>query len=302
MFGIGVPMLPTLRIRMFGRCSLESDLSDIQDLNCARARELLGYLTCHRGRHLAREAVIGTLWGEMPEEQAKRALRQTLWQVNSTLEPFQITASKPFIEADGEWIRLNPHSAIWLDIARFEDLEKMTRRAKGQPHTETQIDQLNEAVSIYRGQLMEDCFKDWCIRQRRVFHGFYLQMLQRLMRSQRESGDFEGAMATAFTVLREEPASEKAHLTLMLLYYQEGDRTSALRQFEQYKRAVREELNAAPSRTVVDLSNSIREEMGVEIVNDPVSEASGGGRYEERVVRLLEEILALIIRNRHDIQ
>jgi two-component SAPR family response regulator len=44
---------------------LESEASAVQDLNCAKARELLGYLACHRERHLAREVVIGTLWGEM---------------------------------------------------------------------------------------------------------------------------------------------------------------------------------------------------------------------------------------------
>jgi len=52
-----------LRIRLLDRCVLESDAVDTQDLNCAKARELLGYLACHRKRHHAREVVIGRLWG-----------------------------------------------------------------------------------------------------------------------------------------------------------------------------------------------------------------------------------------------
>jgi len=257
-------MLPTLRIRLFGRCSFESEANTIQDVNCAKARELLGYLACHRDRHLAREVVIGTLWGDMQEEQGKRALRQTLWQINSAIEPFQITATKPFIEADGEWIKLNPTSGIWLDIARFEELEKNTRRTKGHPYTDAQVDHLNEAASLYRGHLMEDCFKDWCIRQRDLLRHQHLRMMLRLMRCQHESGDFDSAMATALTVLREEPASESAHWMIMWLYHHEGDRTSALRQFERYKTILSDEFKAPPAKALSDLNNRIREELGVE--------------------------------------
>ena len=45
-------------------------------------------------------------------------------------------------------------------------------------------------------------------------------------------------MMTAGMILREEPASESAHGTLMMLYYQSGDQTSALRQFQVYKEIV----------------------------------------------------------------
>lgn len=293
-------MLPTLRIRLFGRCSFESEASAVQDLNCAKARELLGYLACHRDRHLAREVVIGTLWGDMQEEQGKRALRQTLWQINSAIEPFQISATKPFIEADGEWIRLNPTSGIWLDVARFEELEKVTRRTKGHSYTETQVDHLNEAVSIYRGQLMEDCFKDWCIRQRHEYNKSYQRILTRLMNSQRESGDHEGAMMTASLLLRVEPASEIAHGTLMMLYQQIGDRTSALRQFQEYKRVVREIFNVPPSRPLSDLNNKIREEMGLEIISDSDSKDLKKSEFEERVIGILESIQEEVTRNRDE--
>jgi DNA-binding SARP family transcriptional activator len=291
-----------VKIRLFGRCALESDATVIQDINCAKARELLGYLACHRERHLSREAVIGALWGDMQEEQGKRALRQTLWQLQTALGPFQITASRPFIEADGEWIRLNPDSGIWLDVARFEELEKMTRRIKGHPYTETQLAHLNEAVSIYRGQLMEDCFKDWCVRQRHEYNKCYLKMLTRLMNSQKESGDYEGAMTTASMVLREEPASESANGTLMLLYHNEGDRTSALRQFEQYKRTVREVFNVPPSKALSDLNKKIREDLGQEIISESDTKDAKISAFEERVIAILESIREEMARNRKDIR
>ena len=87
-------------IRLFGKCSFEHEGAAIEDLRCARSRELLGYLACHRNRDLPREVVIGRLWGDMQEEQGKRALRQTLWQLQSMFRGVQISDSKPFFESD----------------------------------------------------------------------------------------------------------------------------------------------------------------------------------------------------------
>jgi DNA-binding SARP family transcriptional activator len=89
-----------LKVRLLGRCALESESTIQHDLSCAKARELLGYLACHRNRDLPREVVIGTLWGDMQEEQGKRALRQTLWQLQSMFRGVQISDSKPFFESD----------------------------------------------------------------------------------------------------------------------------------------------------------------------------------------------------------
>ena len=291
-----------VKIRLFGRCALESDATVIQDINCAKARELLGYLACRRDRHLSREAVIGALWGDMQEEQGKRALRQTLWQVQSALTPFQITASNPLIETDSEWIRLNLNSGIWLDVARFEELEMSTRLVSGELPTPAHTSKLKEAIALYRGPLMEDCFKDWCILQRDLLRHQYLRMLQRLMRCQRKSADFDGAMATALTLLREEPASENAHLTVMWLYHREGDRTSALRQFEQYKRILREELNAPPTKVVVDLNNKIRDDVGQKKEDWTDVETARIESFVDKVLSLLEQIRNEMSQNRQDIE
>jgi DNA-binding SARP family transcriptional activator len=296
-----------LKIRLFGRCTLESDGAVIQNLNCARAWELIGYLACHRDRYLTRELVIETLWRDTQEEQGKRTLRQTLWQVQSVLGPFQtvtgnIMADKPVIETDGEWIRLDPGSGIWIDVARFEDLEKLTRLAPGESPTYVHANNLKEAVTLYRGQLMEDCAANWCIRHRELLHKQYLRMLLRLMDCQRESGDFDGAMATALTVLFEEPASDKAHLMIMRFYHHAGDRTSALRQFDHYKTILREEFNVPPAKALSDLNNRIREEMGLEITGESDSKDIKKSEFEERIIATLESIRGEITRNREDIQ
>ncbi len=284
-----------MRVRLLGKCLLEDEATGNVELTCAKARELLGYLACHRQRVLSREMVIGALWGDLQEEQGKRALRQTLWQLQESITPFQISASRPFIESVNGWIRLNPDSGIWLDVARFEDLSKRSRFTPGQSINQQQADNLTEAVGIYRGHLLEDCFKDWCLRERDRLRDIYYRTLLQLMEHQRVTGDHQAALATAELVLREEPASEKAHWTIMWLHLQMGDRISALRQYQRCREALRRELDILPSSKLVNLRHEIRKYVGSEADNaDKIIESDAADATMLDLLRQMHrEIIAL---------
>lgn len=290
-----------LKIRLLGRCEMERDSDVTQDLKCRNSRHLLTYLVCHRNRNLTREAVIDALWSDMQEEQGKRTLRQALWHLQPMFGQFQISGSRPFIEADGEWLRLNTDSGIWIDIVRFDELEKMTRIHKGDVIPGDHIQNLKEAFSIYRGHLLEDCLSDWCNDERRILREKYLRILTSLMLKQEENRDYEEALETARRLLREEPVSGNAHRVIMDVYYLEGDRTSALRQFQLYKEIMHEELNAPPEKSLVDLYKRISEDLGSRGDDDSKTEVLTKTLSEENVITLLVAIQNEIIHNRKEI-
>jgi DNA-binding SARP family transcriptional activator len=290
-----------LKVRLLGRCALESEPDVTQDLKCRNSRHLLTYLVCHRNRNLTREAVIDALWSDMQEEQGKRTLRQALWHLQPMFGQFQIKGSRPFIEADGEWLRLNTDSGIWIDIVRFDELEKMTRIPKGGVIPDDHLQNLKEAVSIYRGHLLDDCLSDWCNDERRVLSKKYLRILTSLMLKQEENRDYEEALETAQRLLREEPASGNAHRVIMSFHYQEGDRTAALRQFEQYKQVMREELNAPPEKSMVDLYKRISDDCGSEDDNSK-TDIPTRPLFEEQLITILGALQREIIQNRKEIR
>ena len=51
----------------------------------SKALELLCYLVLHRDRAHTREALSRLLWPDAPDGQAKKYLRQTLWQLQTNL-------------------------------------------------------------------------------------------------------------------------------------------------------------------------------------------------------------------------
>lgn len=293
-----------LKIRLLGRCTLESDtaIATYTDIKCVSARELLGYLACRSNRVLSREVVIGELWGGLQEEQGNRMLRQNLWQLKKVIGQFEISATRPFIEAGADWLRLNPNSSIWLDVVQFEQLDKAIRRTQGEAVSKNLIQDLEEGVSLYRGHFLEDCFSDWCVGYRNVLRQKYAKMLCQLMLEQQKNHDSEGAMATARRLLVEEPASDEAHAMIMMLHYQQGDRTSALRQFQLYKKIMREEFNVPPAKALVDLYKKIGEEAGLDADDQTSPGATERCSFEERMIAILEDIRREIALNREDIR
>jgi DNA-binding SARP family transcriptional activator len=249
-----------LKIRLLGRCSFENDAADVPDLKCSRARELLGYLACHSQRVLSREFVIDTLWCGLQQDQGKKALRQTLWKLQSTLSSYQITSGRPFIQAENDWIRLNPNSDIWLDVIRFEDLTKDYHLVRGHALSQVDLHKLVEAVSLYQGDLLEDCLTDWCLRERERLRDAYHNSLHRIMEHYYLNDSHDEASKFARMILSEDPCSEDACSTLMMILHQSGERTTALRQYQRCKDALYRELEVSPSKKLTKLRDLIRQD------------------------------------------
>src|ERR671933_2721436 len=75
-----------LRVRLFGGLALESDGSALPPPAGRRARELLGWLALHPGRH-PRAALAARLWPDVLDASARASLRTTLHELRRALGP-----------------------------------------------------------------------------------------------------------------------------------------------------------------------------------------------------------------------
>ena len=75
-----------LRVRVFGGLALESDGTALDPPASRRARELLGFLALHPGRH-ARAAVAARFWPDVLDASARASLRTTLHELRRALGP-----------------------------------------------------------------------------------------------------------------------------------------------------------------------------------------------------------------------
>ena len=240
--------MSTIRIFLFGKFNIEVNGSLIPRLESRKAEELLAYLLLNRDQPQARERLADMLWGETFQDQANNYLRKALWQLQSALDNWGL-GDQGLLLVEGEWLQINPRIELWLDIAVLEDAFKKTQGILGRDLEDGQAQMLQRAAELYRGDLMDGWYQDWCLYERERLQHLYLAMLDKLMDHCEVHGAYEDGMVFGERILHYDRARERTHRRLMRLYYLAGDRTSALRQYRKCVTMLQEELEVEPAES-----------------------------------------------------
>lgn len=140
---------------------------------------LLSYLLLKGEKAHSRNAIIGDLWGEMGENKARSCLRTAIWRLRNALEPTDALRERYLIGLHRNEIGFNWKTDFWLDTARFEDTIASVLSLSTSSCDESAIQNLDAALSLYTGDLLEGYFDEWIIEDRERFLGLFLQGLQR---------------------------------------------------------------------------------------------------------------------------
>ena len=284
----------TVRMRLLGRVSIEQDGQPPADLP-AKALELLSFLLLHRDRAHSREELAALLWPDAGAALARKYLRQTLWQLQSAL------AARLLLLSPG-WVRIDADADWWLDVDAFERAWEASRDVAGAGLTGMQAHELEEAVVLYRGDLSEGSYSDWCIYERDRLQLTYLAMLEKLMGYCEAQHRYSQGVAYGHRILRHDPAREVTHRQLMRLHYRAGDRTTALRQYERCAEALDRELGLAPTAGTVALRDQIRADrldamVGVDPSGGPLIELQRRFDQVQESLSALRQHVAQVVGN-----
>lgn len=245
-------------IRLFGKFSVQRNRSEVESFLSAKAKELFCYLLLHPDRSHSREVLATLLWDDCPTSQSKKYFRQTLWQLQQTLHGHLPRNSTRLLRVDDESLRLDSQPGLWLDSAIFEQAFVPVRGVAGEQINEQQACTLHDAVSLYKGDLLEGHYQDWCLFHRERLQNIYTAMLDKLMGYCEVRRKFEEGMAHGELLLRQDQARERTYRRLIRLHYLAGDRAGALRQFQRCETALQKEFGVLPSRRTLELYNQVR--------------------------------------------
>jgi DNA-binding SARP family transcriptional activator len=147
---------------------------------------------------------------------------------------------------------------VWLDVAAFEQAFAAVEGSGG-AFSDRTTELIQEAVRLYRGDLLEGWYQDWCLYERERLQNIYLLMLDKLMNHCEALSKFELGLLYGSLILRHDRARERTHRQMMSLQYHSGDRTAALRQYERCAAALEEELGVKPDGRTAALYERIRD-------------------------------------------
>jgi DNA-binding SARP family transcriptional activator len=135
----------------------------------------------------------------------------------------------------------------WLDTT---DFDAALTRAEGHERADAQAEavaSLREAVSLYRGDLLETCYDEWVTGPREHFRRRFVSALERLATLLTERAEYAAAIPYLERLLALEPLREDTYRQLMRLHDARGDRGLAVQVYQACVAALERELGVEPS-------------------------------------------------------
>jgi DNA-binding SARP family transcriptional activator len=199
---------------------------------------------------------MGLFWGDSPDAVARKHLRDTLWRIRQVLR----SAGRSILQLrvqDGS-VACEVGDACWLDTREFESLLGGARTRVPEAMTQADAHPLEEALALFRGDLLEEVYDDWCVYDRERLRGLAVDAMQQLMMYHLHRHEWGLALQRGLRLLAVDPLHEDVHRTVMRCYACSGNRGAALRQFQTCTRLLREELSVTPMPETVALFDGIR--------------------------------------------
>src|SRR5437667_3889256 len=234
-------MMPTLHIRLLGDFSLIYNDRQVTSLNTTRLRSLFAYLVLHRDVPQQRQHLAFLFWPDTTESQARKNLRQLLHQLRQALP-----AVEQFLSADAHLLHWHPVTPCHLDVADFEQALTLADAATRRHDQHALQAALEQADSLYRGELLPGCYDEWILPERDRLRQGHLQVLEQLLRLFEVQGDTVTAIRYAQRLIGLDPLSEDLYRRLMRLFTLNNDRASALRVYHNCVTTLQREMGVDP--------------------------------------------------------
>lgn len=235
-------------------------------LELRKALALLAYLSLS-SQPPTRETLAALFWPEHDQQHALANLRRTLSSLASSLPA-------DFFEIDREQVGLRFNDNVQIDVTQFrEKLAQFNAHA----HSLDQICPecalaLDKAIAEYRGDFLEgvnlkDCpeFDEWQFFQREGLRAEFAGALKKLASYNQKAGEWEKAIAYTRSWLALDRLHEPAQRLLMKLYFLSGQKSAAIRHYEECARILEEELGQQPQAETMELYQEIRNGYAPEI-------------------------------------
>src|SRR5436305_14594752 len=155
--------MSTFRICLFGKFCVRYNEQILDGFDARKVQELFCYLLLHRDHSLPRETLASLLWPDTTTTHSKKNLRQALWQLQSALGSQTEAMNDRVLLVEPEWVQLNPEADIWLDVVVFEKTFDVVRQVPGNELDAQRGQDLQDAVQLYVGPLLEGWYQDWCL-------------------------------------------------------------------------------------------------------------------------------------------
>ncbi len=235
-----------LELRLLGRFVVLREGREIAtaDFGGRKVRVLLRILATRRGVFVSHDVLTELLWDERPPADPRANLQVLVNRARRALGRGDLLVTGPrgycLVEGPG----------CEVDAEAFLRAIDTADRLDGRPA----VAAYRDALAGWRGDpLLEDAYSEWADDYRERLHRARQHALERAAELALRVGPTALAVDLASTAATLEPLREIAVLTLVRALAAGGDRVAALNRYDQYRRALAEDLGLDPSDEAVSV-------------------------------------------------
>ncbi len=262
-----------LNLALLGQFSAIGPAGTAVTVAAKKNRALLAVLALSPGMTATRERLAGLLWGDRPEEQARSSLRQSLAALRKELAD----PDDAILQVKDDTVGLRAET-VGVDVASFLKF--------GQAEDTVS---LREAARLYRGELLadfgsrEEGFENWLSLERAQLRLEAIRILEKL--AWLESGS--DRLAVAHKLVSLDPLRESSQRLLMHSQFCLGERALALKQFDDLKTLLRNELGVDPAPETQRLAGQIADGIAVQFGIGGTAELLSEKRSDKPTIAVL---------------
>lgn len=231
----------SLNIQLLGDFRIHGNDASLAEFNSPRLQSLLAYLVLRRGIAQTRQHLAFLFWPDSGDSQARTNLRNALHQLRNALPE-----AERCLQIDSQSITWRSDGPYSVDLVDFAKLLEQADKAQ---HLPEQRQLLEQALLLYRGDLLPDCYEEWILPEREEWRRKYGAVLERLVDVFERQRDYRTAIEACQRLLKFDPLQESTYTQLMRLHALNGDRASALRVYHNCMTTLVNELGVEPGPT-----------------------------------------------------
>jgi DNA-binding SARP family transcriptional activator len=233
-----------LQLVTFGGLHVGDDTGELEQLLAQRSRAaLLIYLAVER--RVSRESLTALFWPESDADNARHALRQSLYQLRKAV--------------GAEWVDSRTHELVVRDDVRTDanDFTRALERGDNE-----------SGVHLYQGPFLDgvhlvdlSSWESWVDSRRAQYARAFRKACRELLEARRAAGNLAGAIEAAERWTARDPSDDEAQHRLIEALAAAGERTDAIRQYETYTRMLEPD-GLTPLDETHELAERLRSESG----------------------------------------
>jgi two-component SAPR family response regulator len=256
------PQIVFLRAYCFGNFEVYLNEKRLDKWSSLKAKSLLKFLISRRGKPVAKDVLVETLWPNCNPEVGSNNLKSAIYALRQALRQGRLKydnkTNYPFVQFSEARYMLSPELKLWVDVDDFEHMWTAGHRLEKQRDIEGAANQYQLADELYRGDYLEDeLYAEWTLLRREALKDTYLAILGKLASISFRASDYDNCVMYSQKILAKDSCHEEAYRWLIRCYVRLGQRHRAQQWYNLCAATLKRELDSMPDSETTSLYHQL---------------------------------------------